>query len=431
MIDLKKNDEAWNVIFERFKILDEISRQGQFVISAKKIKDVGKREARLMSKFDHSCDLPSIFRKNKLAILPISRGDYVISKFNAYHTFEQNTKPIKNFPLPEHITSINIKNIPSETIAINAAFASGILDDFFEDNELCATVSGRMGSGKFSFSIKEQNNQNIAINVENSQIEIDSAYEGVSYLSILEAKNELSDDFLIRQLYYPFRTLCSRGLKKKIKPVFLVYSNGIFSLYEYMFEDEMLYNSLKLVKCERYSIEDTEISLDDVLDVLGNVSIEKEPPIAFPQADKFERVINLCELLNNQPFASDQITQNYDFDVRQTNYYTRAAEYLGLVNNIKFGHTFYEISPNGREILAMPYKKRQLAYCTKILQHKVFYDTFIRSLEQEKVLDKAAIVPIMKDCHLYKVGSDSTFERRASTIRGWISWIFSLFQSKK
>src|SRR5699024_11404678 len=53
--------------------------------------------------------------------------------------------------------------------------------------------------------------------------------------------------------------------------------------------------------------------------------------ISFPQANSFERVINICELLNAQELSREQVTEEYAFDIRQTNYYTDAARYLGLL----------------------------------------------------------------------------------------------------
>ncbi len=41
-----------------------------------------------MTKFDHKVNLPTVFADNGLAILPITRGDYVISSFSAYKEFE-------------------------------------------------------------------------------------------------------------------------------------------------------------------------------------------------------------------------------------------------------------------------------------------------------------------------------------------------------
>ena len=42
------------------------------------------------------------------------------------------------------------------------------------------------------------------IKVNNSQIEIDGGYEGAESLTIIEAKNNIADDFIVRQLYYPY-----------------------------------------------------------------------------------------------------------------------------------------------------------------------------------------------------------------------------------
>lgn len=422
---LRKNDKAWNELFAHFCILKKISECGQFVISADQIKQVSHQEPRLITKFDHSINLPKIFSDNHLSILPVTRGNYVISEFKAYHAFEECNSPIQEFSLPDYLQSINDDEIPSETIAINAAFASGILSDFFEDEDLCPTVCGRMRSGNFDFEINNVKNERVHVGVQNSQIEIDSAYEGLKYLSIIEAKKNLSDDFLIRQLYYPYRTWLGR-INKRIKPIFLVHSNGIFHLYQYDFEDPLLYNSLKLVKHSRYSIENTEICMDNVVDVLNGINLVGEPEVAFPQADKFDRVINLCEILNRRKYTREEVTEKYAFDVRQTNYYTDAAQYLGLVR--KVDGPSYELTSAGKSILAMPYKRRQLAFCEKILQHKAFNETLKRSLTAGCLIDKDTIVSIMRTSDLYKVESDSTFERRASTVRSWVNWILSLVQ---
>ena len=83
------NDTAWQALFDKYDILDEIQSSGQFVISANQIKEF--REPRLMTKFDHKVNLPTVFADNGLAILPITRGDYVISSFSAYKEFEPRT----------------------------------------------------------------------------------------------------------------------------------------------------------------------------------------------------------------------------------------------------------------------------------------------------------------------------------------------------
>lgn len=425
MNDASLNDSAWEQIFDKYKILQHIEDKGSFNISAEQIKEF--REPRLMAKFDHTINLPKLFSDNQLAILPITRGEYVISHFNAYHQFEVNDSPIINASLPTHIQSLNDDNIFSETIALNCAFASGIIAEFMEDSDIIATVSGRMGSGSFSFNIDDVLTDKVhQVNVNNSQIEIDAAYEGVASLALFEAKRDLSEDFLIRQLYYPFRVWKSR-LTKQVRSIFLVYSNGIYRLYEYMFDDPNNYNSLRLVKQKNYSLEDTSISVSDIQAVLDSVSIIMEPQISFPQADKFERIINLCELVKEQELSRNEVTEQYDFDARQTNYYTDAARYLGLIDKRKENGTpLYTISETGRRILNLNFKQRQLAYCRLILSHKAFNETLKLYLQRGVMPSKSEIVNIMEDADLYQVESQSTFERRSSSISGWIKWIISL-----
>ena len=425
MSNASLNDVAWKQLFDKYDILRHVENDGFYSISATQIKEF--REPRLMAKFDHTINLPKLFADNKLAILPITRGDYIISHFDAYHTFEADNSPVTKVSLPTYIQSLNSNNIPSEAIALNCAVASGIIAEFMEDSDIVATVSGRMGSGAFSFNINDTKTGSVRqVNVNNSQIEIDAAYEGASSLAIFEAKRDLSEDFLIRQLYYPFRVWQSR-VTKPVKPIFLVYSNGIYRLFEYTFDDPKNYSSLRLVKQRNYSIEDTAISVSDIQAVLESAVIVDEPKVPFPQSDKFERVINLCELISVQELSRIDVTERYAFDSRQTNYYTDAARYLGLLEKRKeSGTPLYSISETGRRILNLGFKQRQLAYCNIILSHKAFNSSLRLYLQKGVMPSTSEIVDIMKQSELYQVESNSTFIRRSSSIKGWINWIVSL-----
>lgn len=130
----------------------------------------------------------------------------------------------------------------------------------------------------------------------------------------LKRNRDLSDDFLVRQLYYPFRVWSSR-VTKPVKPVFLIFSNGMFNLYQYQFDDPQNYNSLRLVKQKNYVIA-TEICLSDIENLLTTVPLVTEPEISFPQADRMSRIVNLIELLNEKPMTKQDITSEYAFDER-------------------------------------------------------------------------------------------------------------------
>lgn len=419
------NDKAWESLFEKYDILNRIDMDGCFQISAAQIKEF--REPRLMAKFDHTINLPKIFAENKLSILPVTRGDYVISHFDAYHKFETADTAITKVSIPSHIQSLDYNNITSEAFALNCAAAAGIIEDFTDDEQIIPTVSGRMSSDYFRFNIMDTlSKKHREVVVYHSQIEIDAAYEGIRYLSLFEAKRDLSEDFLIRQLYYPYRTW-RNSVEKDVKTIFLVYSNGIYRLYQYKFENPMDYSSLVLVKQRNYTIEDTAITSEDIQKILQSTAFIPEPSIPFPQADSFERVINLCELLNESSMNRDEVTEKYDFNVRQTNYYTDAARYLGLVEKSKEnGIPCYHLTENGEKSLRKGYKQRQLDFCRRILQHKVFADVLKMYFESGVMPSNGEITRIMKQSDLYKVKSDDTFKRRASTIRGWIEWIVGL-----
>lgn len=423
--EISKNQKAWEKLFEKHNILQAIEQNGFFEITATQINEF--REARLMTKFDHRVNLPELFNKNDLSILPISRGSYIISHFEAYEDFEEINSEIIGATFPSHIESIDYQNITSEATAINTAFVSGILGDFIGDNEILPTVSGRMSSNIFSYNIRNTKKDiYVPIRVENSQIEIDGGYEGLESLALLEAKNSLSDDFLIRQLYYPYR-LWSNNIRKPVKPIFMTYSNSIFNLYEYCFEDVNNYNSLVLVKQKNYSFESLEIGLSDIIEILDRVRIVEEPEISFPQADSFKRVINLCELLNEEEMTKDEITTEYAFEPRQSNYYTDAGRYLGLVDKRREnGKVIFSLSVEGKRLLNLRYRARQLGLVELVLSRRAFNETLKKHLQYSEMPSKSEIVSIMKASNLYDVKAESTYERRASTISGWVNWILDL-----
>ncbi|WP_455586797.1 type II restriction enzyme [Bacteroides sp.] len=440
-----KNDIAWDRLFDKYNILKQIETEHKFVITSDSINEF--REARLMTKFDHSFQLPQLFVREKLSILPISRGEYIIAPINTFCKFEDNnTLDVIDIELPKYIESLDYDNITSEAMAINCAYVSGIIGDFTEDTELVPTVSGRMSSQSFSFTISSSiasgNDEHFNINVNNSQIEIDGGYEGLFSLSLIEAKNSISADFLIRQLYYPYR-LWSNRVGKSVRPLFLTYTNGIFYLREYKFDDINFYNSIELVKEKKYKIKNAasvEINIQVIEDLVSKVNSVAEPTnVPFPQADSFARIINLCEIINSEKdkiISKEDLGTNYDFtekasfDDRQVDYYTNAAIYLGLISKVSGddGCLSYTLTEDSRALFDLHIQARQLRFAEIILKHKAFRKTLELYLKKAEVPSKAEVVPIMKESNLYNVNSDSTFERRASTVISWINWIVGLIE---
>lgn len=265
--------------------------------------------------------------------------------------------------------------------------------------------------------------------MENSQIEIDGGYEGDNSLSLIEAKNYISDDFLIRQLYYPYR-LWNNKINKQVRPIFFTYSNGIFHLREYEFADPELYNSIRLIKHKKYTIQEGTINIETIQNILNDIQFVKEPKSPFPQADSFERVINLCELLKQKGFISkDDITLNYDFDHRQTDYYSNAGKYLGLIEFARENNQIGCIlTKAGLHIFSLPLGERQLEFVKLILSHEVFQNTLKSYFDKGNIPAKNEVIEIMKKSRLYNIDSEQTYKRRASTIISWTNWILGLIE---
>lgn len=430
------NEQAWIELFSKYDIANAVNQDGLFQISAEQIKEF--REPRLMTKFDHRSQLPSVFLPQQLSILPTSRGDYIIGDMNTFQALTDNPNvQLVEKTIPANIESIDFSAITSEALAINCAYVSNILSDFTEQENLLPTVSGRMKSDNFSFTI-ERNNSGLPphnIDVNNSQIEIDGGYEGETSLVLLEAKNNLCSDFMVRQLYYPYRKW-ERRVRKNVRPVFLEYSNGIFHLREYTFVDPYKYNSLVLVKDKKYRLRDAELHINTevLLNLLNSTSLKPEPSAPFPQADSFERVIGLCEVIYNREedtYTKDVIGDNTNFTLqpnftaRQVDYYTNAGLYLGLVEKVENSKPVeFVLSELGMNILSTrSITERQLKYIKCIISYQVFARVLRLYLENGEVPSKEQIISIMREANLNNMGTDAMYFRRASTVKSWVDWI--------
>lgn len=436
-LEKTKNDIAWERLFADYLILDEINNKGIYKISAKAINE--KREARLMTKFDHAAQLPKIFKQNNLSIQPDSRSTYVIGRFDSYKKLpkEENLykkpKDIEAFPFPEDIQTLNPKNIRSEATALLCAYNAGIINDLLEQEVIRFTIAGRMSTGKFSYSINDSKQKTCyQINVDNSQCEIDGGFEGDDILAIIEAKNSSVDNFLIRQLFYPYKLWIDKTSKQVI-PIFLSYFDNIFSFYIYKFEDNENYNSITLVKQKRYYIGSNDIELQEIIDIRETIKIKIESSITlFPQADVFGRIVDLLfQIQYNKIFLQRDIAINYGFVVRQAQYYASAAIYLGLIKKeqIYKGGVGYSLTKLGFKIIQQASRERNLAFVKCILEKKVFNKALDFYINQKGKLEKEDIIEIMKSADIQLVkSSQATVSRRADTVRGWINWIIRLTQ---
>ena len=137
---MTQNDEAWGKIFERLPLLPEIERQGFVYVSADDIKEASdKREPRLLAKQDTKNSRPEVFKQNKLSILPVENGKYIIfrdeSRENVLSPWKKflprflprNTSQRKDY---REYQSLDVRNLSSESQAIDFANLVSLLKTF-------------------------------------------------------------------------------------------------------------------------------------------------------------------------------------------------------------------------------------------------------------------------------------------------------------
>lgn len=422
---------AWQTIFEKCKVVEAVRKNGYFDIPADTIKRVGCKEPRIMAKWDSQQAVPEVFANSQLGLISISRKSYRIAPFNLFHKIEADAldaSKIQSREIPTWMLSLGEGlRERSEPGLLSSCYASGIMAEYANANkdETLPGIFGRLTTGKMAFTlggIGDYAGKRIPIACDGIQFEIDSSYESPEAMLIIEAKNCLLDDFNLRQLYFPWRYLRDT-IKKTIRPLFVMRSNEVISVCEYEFTkvDEM--DSIKLVSASRYSFADTEITTQDLRDLLTAIKRKKKADDkVFPQADRMELVIDLCERLRNAPAETGDIADGLAYVHRQGQYYSQAAQFLGLVE--KSAKSSHALTIEGQRIFNLPYKKRLLELAKKMLQYRVFSRCLDFALKNAALPDSDTVATwIIED--KWPMNS-TTAHRRASSVIGWTRWLINL-----
>ncbi|HEO7189865.1 TPA: type II restriction endonuclease, partial [Streptococcus agalactiae] len=191
--------------------------------------------------------------------------------------------------------------------------------------------------------------------------------------------------------------------------------------------------SIRFIKEKYYSLEDTTITIDDLKEVFYStecVYLDKygksRDDVPSVQADSFERVISLLENMYQNEMSKEDIQELMHFSERQVGYYFNAGRYLEIFckkkNNEK--RIVYTLTEIGNKIYLSHYKKRQLLLVRQIFKHKIFRTLFEQVLVNGELPELDYITDLELEYEM--VNSRSTAERRARSIRAWISWIFNL-----
>ena len=423
---MSKNDIAWNKFFRNTNTLTIINKSGFAFITAEELKAVGKREPRLMAKIDTKDESPKVFKDNNLAILPIKNGEYILFKDtenNLFYSFDRNDL---NLPFEDYNSEINLLSFSSypqnrsfsESQALDFAKISSLMKEFTQVENLKLCIRGRNYSKQLEFKIPSLGR---SISIKGVQIEIDGGYESQKEIVLIEAKIGKRPDFNIRQIFYPYLEWSSKS-SKKIIPIFMFYSNEKY--YFYQFELTTTFGEISLIKKNCYRVNESPIIKISVSDLLRSTHAETVPEnIPFPQANDLDKIIDLLTPLANEGMTKQDISEYFEFDERQGDYYGNALRYLGFANRNEKEHKF-EISESGKKFLQLgSYNSKTIGIINILLRNSIFHSIFMLLESREYKVESVTNNEISKIVDQSTNLTGSTPERRASTVRNWIKWI--------
>ena len=105
---------------------EELERRGYFFISAREVEKISARKPRLMAKHDFSTSRPWIFQRLQLGIVPVSRSEYLVGRFNLYEKFPQAQRgEVRTLQLPAGLDTLSLEGVSSEAVALNGRRQAG------------------------------------------------------------------------------------------------------------------------------------------------------------------------------------------------------------------------------------------------------------------------------------------------------------------
>jgi hypothetical protein len=419
----RKMDIAWREYIEKTNI--QLTGKSHFV-NAKKLKEITKQEPRILAKIDEPSKRPKVFRDAGYSLLAVKNGEYVIfqgSTFGKVSPCQERRifSPRLEFPLE------TAGRGTGESEYLDNAFNVGIISEFTENKTLYLTIRGRERTSSFDFSFE---NNNSSISVSGVQIEVDAGFEGENEIILVEAKIGARTDFNIRQIYYPYRHFKQLVPEKRIRNLFFTYdlTQATYSLYEFDFINETVFDSIELINCATYSLVAKEkYRIDELLDE----SFESKNNI-IPQADDLNKVLEVLALTNTGQNSTEEIADYFAFDVRQSNYYREAANSIGLIIRPP---GFSELTSLGQRFIEASSSEQQL-FAAKAIVNSWFFRKLIDVAKQKGYFTEADIEDVIisaKNNNRTQRYTTSTIPRRRQTLVSWAKWLaeqFDCFQIK-
>lgn len=421
-----KNDVAWERILEEFPGLErKISRRGFVDIESSVIRRY--REPRLACKIDYKRQLPLPLKRQGFSVLAVDNGTYRIARTDPFVDIDwaglnRRIAP-QVFTLPEHIQALAPRSISSESKALDAALASGMLDAALDD-KVALVLRGREFCKPITFSLRDtgRTRRQVRYQAKGVQIEVDGGYEGRNAIHLIEAKMTVSDNLNLRQLLYP-QLHYQQLYDKEVRTHVLLYEHGRGYFHFLRFSGTG--NAYQFSDYARYALEGYSCSYKWQNLAATSVDLERTNAAApFPQADDFVKVFaGLRELNKSGPLTKEEIFYEYDISPRQFGYYLNVLLWMKLAEEAP-GDTEatgsarrYRLTGEGQSIcveadLEALFRMAQIAFSNDLFNlflHGDAPDIPVRIRERNGLI------------------TDSTFQRRLQTVKSWKRYFREIF----
>jgi DNA adenine methylase len=434
-------DDAWKIILEERGIPEKTRGEGVAFVDSEefgRLRPGRPRGERLMVSFGTTCVLPEPFKNLQLSILPVARGRYALGRFKSYFAVPPGEEAPRRIRPGTVASGLSPEGIDSERKAVSFALEAGLLSEVFGGEEPALKLNGRIPAGSFEFRIGIEPGgagnagggngaapacpepAQVKLTVAHADLGTGVLFETDGALYVLEARNVMQGELFVRRLYYPWRHFAEKS-KKPVVPVYMVFSNDVFSFYVCGFGDPGRYDSIRVERTRSFSL-GAACTLEE-LDAVSRREDRGPPPGApFPQADSFGRVVDLLGVLRAGELAPEEVTRRYGFVKRQTDYYLNACAWLGLAEKLGDGHgkrdCFWRLTGAGAEAMSLGPGKKRLALASAVLARPVYNEAWRLCADGGAVPDHGTVMEIIRT-YAPKL-SDETVKRRSHTVRSWL-----------
>ncbi|MCU0783374.1 MAG: AAA-associated domain-containing protein [Verrucomicrobia bacterium] len=398
------------------------TRRDLVVVSKADIETVTGNELRLMAKMDSSADVPAALRRHGYFLLPIKNGEYLLVRGNGFHALESLPEPPTVFRPQLDFDLMTLSVGDSEMQHLDYCYNIGLFEKFAGATGLRQTIRGRKRMPAIEFSVGALGPIRAQAGV---QVEVDSGCEGRDDIVLIEGKGGQPPDFIVRQLFYPYRKWRHEIPQKRIRPWFFcsheVAGRRLYRFWEYAFADDVQYQSLTLRRGEAFFVEPRRARLT-VEELLRAQAARRADARLWdvPQADSLWRVAEMPLLVEQGINTSAKVAAHYGFDPRQSSYYRQAAEYLGLVSLDKRANV-YQLTDLGREYVSLSADERRELLAGLLAQFPPMRATLeLSSRVGERGIGRSEIAALIAR---HSAIGKSTPGRRAATLLSWLRWL--------